>query len=118
MVEPADVNAVVRMVGDARAGGDRTTRASGRRVAWRSAIGDSRSSTCPTRARSPWSTATLGLSLVFNGCIYNHQQLRAELERDGYRFFSHSDTEVILKAYARWGIDCVDHFVGMFAFAV
>ena len=60
----------------------------------------------------------LGLTIVFNGCIYNHHELRGELERDGYRFFSGSDTEVILKAYARWGGRCVEHLFGMFAFAL
>ncbi|MEP6463861.1 MAG: N-acetylglutaminylglutamine amidotransferase [Frankiaceae bacterium] len=60
----------------------------------------------------------LGLVLVFNGCIYNHWQLRAELEGVGYRFRSQSDTEVILKAYHRWGVRCVERFAGMFAFAV
>jgi asparagine synthase (glutamine-hydrolysing) len=60
----------------------------------------------------------LGLTIVFNGCIYNHRQLRGQLEREGYRFFSTSDTEVILKAYWHWGRRCVEHFAGMFAFAV
>ncbi|MFP5284010.1 MAG: N-acetylglutaminylglutamine amidotransferase, partial [Actinomycetes bacterium] len=60
----------------------------------------------------------LGLAVVFNGCIYNYQDLRAELIRRGRRFFSTSDTEVVLKAYAEWGVHCVDHFLGMFAFAV
>jgi asparagine synthase (glutamine-hydrolysing) len=60
----------------------------------------------------------LGLTIVFNGCIYNHRELRAQLEPDGYRFFSTSDTEVILKAYDKWGRDCVSHFAGMFAFAI
>jgi asparagine synthase (glutamine-hydrolysing) len=60
----------------------------------------------------------LGLTVVFNGCIYNHQALRQELARAGHRFFSCSDTEVIAKAFATWGTDCVDHFFGMFAFAV
>ncbi len=60
----------------------------------------------------------LGLSVVFNGCIYNYKDLRAELESAGYRFFSTSDTEVIGKAYAHWGRECVTHFFGMFAFAV
>ena len=70
------------------------------------------------RRPSRWSTPDLGLTVVFNGCIYNYQQLRAELEGAGYRFFSTSDTEVILKAYAHWGPACVDHFLGMFAFAI
>jgi asparagine synthase (glutamine-hydrolysing) len=66
----------------------------------------------------PMVDSELGLTIVFNGCIYNYPELRAELEGDGYRFFSTSDTEVILKAYAKWGRDCVSHFAGMFAFAI
>src|SRR3954464_14927750 len=66
----------------------------------------------------PMVDSALGLTLVFNGCIYNYKQLRAELETVGYRFFSTSDTEVIGKAYHHWGLDCVDHFLGMFAFAI
>ena len=66
----------------------------------------------------PMTDPQLGLTVVFNGCIYNHRELRAELEPAGHRFFSHSDTEVILKAYAEWGRDCVTHFKGMFAFAI
>jgi len=66
----------------------------------------------------PMVDAALGLTLVFNGCIYNYRQLRAALEAAGHRFFSTSDTEVIGKAYAEWGRDCVDHLLGMFAFAV
>jgi asparagine synthase (glutamine-hydrolysing) len=60
----------------------------------------------------------LGLTIVFNGCIYNYKDLRAELSAAGYRFFSHSDTEVIVKAYHRWGVDCVQRFLGMFAFVI
>ncbi len=52
---------------------------------------------------------------VFNGCIYNYPQLREELAAKGHRFRSTSDTEVVLKAYAQWGTDFVDHLVGMFA---
>ncbi|HEU4349078.1 MAG TPA: N-acetylglutaminylglutamine amidotransferase [Actinoplanes sp.] len=66
----------------------------------------------------PMTDAELGLTLVFNGCIYNYRQLRDELRGYGYRFFSTSDTEVIIKAYHRWGPDCVQHFLGMFAFAI
>ncbi|MEV6637629.1 N-acetylglutaminylglutamine amidotransferase [Actinoplanes sp. NPDC051470] len=68
--------------------------------------------------RQPMTDDELGLTLVFNGCIYNYQQLRDELRGYGYTFFSTSDTEVILKAYHRWGAGCVDHFLGMFAFAI
>jgi len=66
----------------------------------------------------PMTDEQLGLTLVFNGCIYNYQQLRDELRGYGYTFVSTSDTEVIIKAYHRWGADCVQHFLGMFAFAV
>ncbi|THG33372.1 N-acetylglutaminylglutamine amidotransferase [Naasia lichenicola] len=66
----------------------------------------------------PMIDAPLGLSVVFNGCIYNYEQLRTELQAKGHTFFSHSDTEVIGKAYAEWGTDCVDHFIGMFAFVI
>ncbi len=62
--------------------------------------------------------AELGLAVVFNGCIYNYRELRDELSGHGYRFFSTSDTEVIGKAYHRWGEDFVDHLVGMFALAI
>src|SRR3954447_7248232 len=56
----------------------------------------------------------LGLTAVFNGCIYDYRELRAELEAAGYRFFSTSDTEVLIKAYHRWGTDFVHHLHGMF----
>jgi asparagine synthase (glutamine-hydrolysing) len=66
----------------------------------------------------PMVDTALGLTVVMNGCIYNYQDLRTELTALGHTFFSTSDTEVILKAYAAWGLDCVDHFLGMFAFVV
>jgi asparagine synthase (glutamine-hydrolysing) len=69
-------------------------------------------------AGQPMVDSELGLALVFNGCIYNYPELRAQLQDRGYRFFSSSDTEVVLKAYHAWGSDCVDRFNGMFAFAV
>ena len=56
------------------------------------------------------------LLLSFNGEIYNHRKLRTELE--GYVWQTHSDAEVILAAYERWGIECVQRFDGMFAFAL
>jgi asparagine synthase (glutamine-hydrolysing) len=70
------------------------------------------------RGAQPMVDPELGLTVVFNGIIYNHRQLRADLEAAGHRFFSTSDTEVVLKAYAEWGTACVDSFLGMFAFAV
>jgi asparagine synthase (glutamine-hydrolysing) len=58
-----------------------------------------------------------GLAVTFNGCIYNYQELRRELEPE-FTFRSTSDTEVILKAYRKWGHDFVHHLVGMFAIAL
>jgi asparagine synthase (glutamine-hydrolysing) len=58
-----------------------------------------------------------GVALVFNGCIYNYRELQAEL-RDGGPFRSHSDTEVVLRAYLRWGEAFVHRLVGMFALAI
>ncbi len=66
----------------------------------------------------PMVDAELGLSVAWNGCIYNYEQLRDELSGHGYRFFSHSDTEVLLKGYHHWGDRFVDHLKGMFAFAI
>jgi len=66
----------------------------------------------------PMTDRELDLTLVFNGTIYNYQLLRTELIKKGYRFFSESDSEVILKSYHFWGQDCVKKFDGMFAFAI
>ena len=66
----------------------------------------------------PMTDPQSGLTVVFNGCIYNYEALREELHGLGHTFFSHSDTEVIGKAYAQWGVDCVQRFKGMFAFAI
>lgn len=69
-------------------------------------------------AAQPMFDAELGLCIVFNGCIYDHLELRRELEGKGYRFFSKGDTEVILKAWHCWGPDCLQRFHGMFAFVI
>jgi asparagine synthase (glutamine-hydrolysing) len=70
------------------------------------------------RGAQPMVDSDLGLTLVFNGCIYNYQELRRELEAAGYRFFSAADSEVVIKSFHRWGTRCVERFKGMFAFAV
>ena len=66
----------------------------------------------------PMHDASGSLHLVFNGEIYNHRALRSELERLGHTFRSSCDTEVLLEAYRRWGVDCLDHLNGMYAFAL
>ena len=56
--------------------------------------------------------------IVFNGEVYNHRDLRRELETRGHRFRTHSDTEAIVHAYDEWGDACVERLDGMFAFAI
>lgn len=58
------------------------------------------------------------VAIVFNGEIYNFQSLRKELIAKGYQFKTHSDTETIVYAWMAWGVDCVKHLRGMFAFAI
>lgn len=69
-----------------------------------------------TRANQPFRRH--GLTLVFNGEIYNHVELRGELEAMGAVFTTRSDTEVLLEAYRHWGEACVDRLEGMWAFAI
>lgn len=56
--------------------------------------------------------------LVYNGELYNTEDLRKELINDGYIFEGYSDTEVLLTSYIRWGLDCIKKFNGIFAFAI
>jgi asparagine synthase (glutamine-hydrolysing) len=66
----------------------------------------------------PMNDPPTGNWIVYNGEVYNFREVRAKLERQGVCFGTHSDTEVILKAYARWGEQCLREFRGMFAFAI
>ncbi|MDZ7698238.1 MAG: asparagine synthase (glutamine-hydrolyzing) [Deltaproteobacteria bacterium] len=68
--------------------------------------------------RQPMASDNGRVYIVYNGEIYNFQQIRKTLESAGHRFRTQTDTEVILAAYNEWGVDCLERFVGMFAFAI
>jgi asparagine synthase (glutamine-hydrolysing) len=88
--------------------------------AWRVAFGHRRLSIVDLSpsGHQPMIHEASGLSVVFNGEIYNHIELRRELQRLGHSFKSHSDTEVILVSWLEWGPDCLNRFNGMFAIAL
>jgi asparagine synthase (glutamine-hydrolysing) len=69
-------------------------------------------------AHQPMTTPDGRFTLAYNGEVYNFPDIRSELEKEGFTFHSTGDTEVVLKAFVRWGAACVDRFRGMFAFAV
>lgn len=114
---PADLNAVTRM-GESLA--PRGPDAAGSFQQGRIALAHRRLRIIDLseQAQQPMNDPSLGLTIVFNGCIYNYQSLREELRGLGYTFFSQGDTEVILKAFHAWGVDCVQRLHGMFAFAI
>ncbi|MFA6408205.1 MAG: asparagine synthetase B, partial [Candidatus Paceibacterota bacterium] len=64
----------------------------------------------------PMKSSDGSLVITFNGELYNYRELRNELA--GYQFKSETDTEVILAAYAKWGVECLKRFNGIFAFAI
>lgn len=72
----------------------------------------------PEHGKQPMLTEDGFLTIVFNGAIYNYLELRRQLIQYGHPIHSYSDTEVLLYAYRQWGEDCVDHLIGMFAFAI
>ncbi|MBL0919714.1 MAG: N-acetylglutaminylglutamine amidotransferase, partial [Hydrogenophaga sp.] len=69
-------------------------------------------------AQQPMFDPGLGVGIVFNGAVYNHDALRKELQAKGYHFHSSGDTEVLLKAFHAWGPRFVERLNGMFAFAI
>ncbi len=71
-----------------------------------------------TDGNQPMSDVTGRFTIIFNGEIYNFQELKKELEQKGSRFQTKSDTEVILEGYRQWGPECVKRLRGMFAFAL
>lgn len=68
--------------------------------------------------RAPMPNDDRSLWITYNGEVFNFQSIRQELENAGFSFRTGTDTEVIVKAYEHWGRDCLQHFVGMFAFAI
>lgn len=68
--------------------------------------------------RQPMANETGDVVITYNGEVYNFQKLRVQLEALGHQFHSQTDTEVVVHAYEVWGIDCVQRFNGMFAFAI
>jgi asparagine synthase (glutamine-hydrolysing) len=72
----------------------------------------------PDHGRQPMSNETGDIAVTFNGCIYNYRELRDQLAAAGHRFATACDTEVIVHAYEQWGVEAIERFNGMFAFAL
>jgi asparagine synthase (glutamine-hydrolysing) len=93
--------------------------ADGFHVDARAALGHRRLSIIDLAAgQQPMYNESGSICIIFNGEIYNHADLRPELERAGHIYQSHCDTETIIHAYEEWGPDCLLRFRGMFAFAI
>ena len=70
------------------------------------------------RASQPMGDESGRFQLIYNGEVYNHKEIRSELEKLGHSFRSDSDTEVILNSFIEWGVECFSRFEGMFALAI
>ena len=70
------------------------------------------------RSDQPMISRCSNYVLVFNGEIYNYLELKQDLLDKGYIFDTHSDTEVLLNSFIEYGIDCINNFIGMFAFSI
>ena len=82
------------------------------------ALGHTRSAVLDTASAADQPMTYKQFTLVYNGEIYNYKEIRQELSQSGHVFKTNSDTEVLLHAFDKWGVDCVKRFNGMFAFAV
>lgn len=71
-----------------------------------------------SHGKQPMISECKNFVITFNGEVYNFHSIRVELEKLGVKFFSNSDTEVILYSYIKWGIKCLDKFIGMFSFSI
>jgi asparagine synthase (glutamine-hydrolysing) len=69
-------------------------------------------------AHQPMTDETKNYILIFNGEIYNYKEIKNELDLKGYKFYTNSDTEVVLKSYIEWKDKCLNKFRGMFAFCI
>jgi len=87
---------------------------------WRVALWHTRLSILDlsSSGQQPMGTQDGRYFIIYNGEVYNYQELRQELETLGYTFYSQTDTEVVLNAYAAWGVNALRKFVGMFALAI
>ncbi|GAB6179352.1 asparagine synthase (glutamine-hydrolyzing) [Desulfotomaculum defluvii] len=72
----------------------------------------------PEGGKQPFCNEDGSIWITFNGCVYNYLELAQILRRKGHKFKTYSDTEVIIHAYEEYGEKCVEHFIGMFAFAI
>jgi asparagine synthase (glutamine-hydrolysing) len=106
---------------DSRSGARELTQTTGGAAAtWDVLLGSRRLAIVDTSSagRQPMASPCADVFVVFNGEIYNHDELRADLAGRGHRFGSRTDTEVIVHAYEEWGTECVGRFNGMWAFAI
>lgn len=71
-----------------------------------------------SKGKQPMSNSDGSITASYNGEIYNYRELRELLKQEGHSFISDSDTEVVVKAYEQWGMDCLHRFIGMFALAI
>src|SRR5690554_5318191 len=69
-------------------------------------------------ANQPMHSSCGKYTIVYNGEVYNYQEIKEDLQNKGIEFSTNSDTEVVLQAFIYWGSKCVEHFNGMFAFAI